>query len=46
MVKPTQTIRPQKLTNFLIVFDFFVGLELKGLRLCRTSMIDLFAENS
>ena len=31
MVKRTQTIRRQKPMNSLIVFDHFVGLELKGL---------------
>ena len=32
MVKYTQTIRQQYPTNFLSVFDYFVGLALKGLR--------------
>ena len=31
MVKHTQTIRPQKPTNCLSVFDHFAGLALKGL---------------
>ena len=31
MVKHTQTIRRQKLTNCLSVFEHFVGLALKGL---------------
>ena len=31
MVKHTQTIRRQKPTNCLIVFDNFVGLAYKGL---------------
>ena len=31
MVKHTQKISPQKLTNCLSVFDHFVGLALKGL---------------
>ena len=31
MLKHTQTIRPQKPTNCLSVFDYFVGLALKGL---------------
>ena len=31
MVKHTQTIRRQKLTNCLSVFDLFVELALKGL---------------
>ena len=31
MVKHTQTIRWHKLTNYLNVFDHFVGLALKGL---------------
>ena len=30
MVKHTQTIRRQEPTNCLSVFDFFVGLALKG----------------
>ena len=33
MVKHTQTIRRLKLTNFLSVFDQFVGLTLKGLKI-------------
>ena len=32
MFKHTQTIRRQQLTNFLSVFDHFVGLALKRLR--------------
>ena len=32
MVKHTQTIRQQQPTNCLSVFDYFVGLELKGLK--------------
>ena len=31
MVKHTQTFRWQKPTNYLSVFDHFVGLPLKGL---------------
>ena len=31
MVKHTQTIRQQQVTNCLSVFDHFVGLALKGL---------------
>ena len=31
MIKHTQKIRRQKLTNYLSVFDHFVGLALKGL---------------
>ena len=31
MVKHTQTIRQQQPTNCLSVFDYFVGLALKGL---------------
>ena len=31
MVKHTQTIRRQKPTNYLSGFDYFDGLELKGL---------------
>ena len=34
MVKHTQTIRRQKATNCLSVFDHFVGLALKGLTMC------------
>ena len=30
MVKHTQTIRPQKSTNCLSLFDYFVGLTLKN----------------
>ena len=33
MVKPTQTIRWQQPMNCLSVFDHFVGLALKGLKL-------------
>ena len=33
MVKYTQTIRRQQSTSCLSVFDHFVGLALKGLRL-------------
>ena len=32
MIKHTQTIRWQQLTDYLSVFDHFVGLALKGLR--------------
>ena len=32
MVKHTQTVRRQKPTNYLSVFDHFVGLALKGLK--------------
>ena len=32
MVKHTETIRQQKPTNYLNVFDHFLGLALKGLR--------------
>ena len=32
MVKHAQIIRQQELTNFLSVFDQFVGLALKGLK--------------
>ena len=31
MVKHTQTIRRQKPTSYLSVFDYFVGLALEGL---------------
>ena len=37
MVKQTQTIRRQKSTNCLSVFDHFVELALKGLRRKLTS---------
>ena len=33
MVKHTHTIRRLLLTNFLSVFDYFVGLVLKGLKI-------------
>ena len=33
MVKHTQTIRRQQATNYLSVFDHFVGLTLKGLNI-------------
>ena len=33
MVKRTQTIRRQQTTNYLSVFDHFVGLTLKGLNI-------------
>ena len=36
MVKHTQTIRRQQPTNCLSVFDWFVGLELKGLKTSRS----------
>ena len=32
IIKHSQTIRPQKLTNCLSVFDHYVGLALKGLK--------------
>ena len=32
MVKTTQTVHRQEPTNYLRVFDHFVGLALKGLR--------------
>ena len=35
MVKHTQTIRRLLPMNYLSVFDHFVGLALKGLRLCQ-----------
>ena len=40
MVKHTQTICPQQLTNCFSVFDHFVGLALKGLL-----FIDLITES-
>ena len=33
MVKHTETIRQQQPTNFLSVFEYFVGLARKGLNL-------------
>ena len=36
MVKHTQTIRWQQRTNYLRVFDHFVGSALKGLNDCRS----------
>ena len=33
-------------TNCLSVFDHFVGLALKGLRLSQTALVELFHENS
>ena len=33
MVKHTQTIRRQQLTNCLSVFDHFVGLAIEGLKM-------------
>ena len=38
IVKHTQTIRRQKLTNCLIVFDLFVEMALKGLNLFLSEM--------
>ena len=36
MGKHTQTIRRQQLTNFLSVFDHFVGLAPKGFIVCKS----------
>ena len=41
MVKHTQTIRRLLPTNCLGVFDHIVGLTLKGLRSCQTSVMDI-----
>ena len=41
MVKHAQSIRRQLRTNCLSVFDHFVGLVLKGLRLSETTLIIL-----
>ena len=42
MVKYTQTICRQKPTNYLSVFDHFVGLALIGLRNIRSNVLRLF----
>ena len=39
MVKRTQPIRRQQPTNFLSVFDHFMGLALKGLRVFSKSCV-------
>ena len=39
MVKHTQTIRRQQLTKCLSVFDHFVGLALKGLRITEKRLV-------
>ena len=41
MVKHTQTIRRQQPTNCLSVFEHFVGLELKGLKLSALDVTEL-----
>ena len=41
MVKHTETIRRLLLTNFLSVFDHFVGLALKGLTLEENVMLNV-----
>ena len=46
MVKHTHTIRWQKPTNCLSVFDDFVGLALKGLKGLQRFFEDLFKEFS
>ena len=45
MVEHTQTIRRLLPTNYLSVFDLFVGLALKGLREIRLSMSLCFCNN-
>ena len=44
MFKRTQTIRWQKSTNFLCVFDHFVGLALKGLKTENLCFPDVFRD--
>ena len=46
MVKHTQTIRRQQPTNWLSLFDHFVGLVLKSLRPCQSFMTKFFAKSS
>ena len=46
MVKHTQTIRRQQPRNCLSVFDHFVGLGLKGSKICQASMTKLLFGNS
>ena len=41
MVKHTQTIRRQQSANCLSMFDYFVKLALKGLRLLRIMSFDV-----
>ena len=45
MVKHTQTIRQQQLTNCLSVFDHFVKLVLKGLSLIKDTQKQLNKKN-
>ena len=45
MVKHTETIRRQKPTSCLSVFDHFVELALKGLIVCQTSVDEAFLWN-
>ena len=44
MFKRTQAIRWQKSTNFLCVFDHFVGLALKGLKTENLCFPDVFRD--
>ena len=46
MVKHTQTIRQQKPTNCLSVFDHFVGLALKGLKNCLSTADNSLTTNA
>ena len=41
MIKHTQTIRCQQLSNCLSVFDHFVGLALKGLRILISEILKI-----
>ena len=45
MVKHSQTIRRQKLTNCLNVLDHFVGLVLKGLKLVIKVLYEVLLED-
>ena len=45
MVKHTQTIRRQQPTNCLSVFDHFVGLVLKGLKISCKTLTFIYFEN-
>ena len=44
MVKHAQAIRRQKPTNYLSVFDHFVGLAVKELNTFLTKLLIIFAE--
>ena len=46
MVNHTQTIRRLLLTNFFSVFDHFVGLALKGLRVLNDKQLNKTKENN